>query len=156
MHRYELARLFAADGKPLVLVARLDERLDVVAAELHEAVHRRVHAAGLTVDVLVNNAGQGVWGAEVSKAHGQSPLADPATVARDGHDALMSGRSSIVSGLATRVSAVIADLIPHTMNAKIARSIDEALEQPEGPMRDESQHEPSRREHEALARRGER
>lgn len=80
---YELARLFAAEGKGVVLVARLEDRLAEVADELRglagadvrtiavdlfapdgaDEVHRRVRDAGIVVDVLVNNAGQGEYGA---------------------------------------------------------------------------------------------
>jgi short-subunit dehydrogenase len=78
----ELARLFAADGNPLVLVARGTSGLAQAAAELRQA-HRaevttipadlsvpaeiyrladRVGSAGIHVGVLVNNAGFGAGG----------------------------------------------------------------------------------------------
>lgn len=38
-------------------------------------------------------------GAVHTRVYGESPLSNPADVARDGHDALMAGNSSIVSGL---------------------------------------------------------
>lgn len=80
---YELAKLLAADGYDLVLIARNKEMLDRVKAELLEtntAIH--IHVAefdlfepsapqkiynytaekGIRIDVLVNNAGQGEWG----------------------------------------------------------------------------------------------
>ncbi|HLN57107.1 MAG TPA: SDR family oxidoreductase, partial [Thermoanaerobaculia bacterium] len=78
----ELARLIAADGYDLVLVARRQERLEELARELSVAhgVSARVIAADLAdpdspkriveeleaeriaVDVLVNNAGFGIYG----------------------------------------------------------------------------------------------
>lgn len=79
----ELAKLFAADGHDLILVARRVEALERLAAELRAAHGVAVHvwsadlgsprapqelqaraaAAGLAVDVLVNNAGFGALGA---------------------------------------------------------------------------------------------
>jgi uncharacterized protein len=78
----ELARLFAADGHDLVLVARDEAKLrrvgeelarehgvrfHVVAADLAdpaapEAVFRAVREAGVEVEALVNNAGFGLYG----------------------------------------------------------------------------------------------
>jgi short-subunit dehydrogenase len=78
----ELARLLAADGHDLILVARRLDVLELLAAELRAAhgvaVHvwsadlaspqapqdlqARASAAGLSVDVLVNNAGFGALG----------------------------------------------------------------------------------------------
>jgi hypothetical protein len=79
----ELARLFAADGADLVLVARRAERLEALAKELEGRHPIRVHVLprdlaapgaatdlaealrnrNLEVDVLVNNAGFGLMGA---------------------------------------------------------------------------------------------
>lgn len=80
---YELAKLFAKDGYSLVLVARNEENLEIVAGEFErfnpeihvhtivanlfephaaEAVYNAVIESGIQVDVLVNNAGQGEWG----------------------------------------------------------------------------------------------
>lgn len=78
----ELARLFAADGSRLILTARSEDRLAAIASELQSAHSVEVHvlpedlsdpaaprrlfdaieAAGLSVDVLVNNAGFGALG----------------------------------------------------------------------------------------------
>jgi uncharacterized protein len=78
----ELARLFAAGGYDLVLVARSAGRLEEVAGELRsrhgvtarvlakdlarpespEEVFRELEAAGVAVDVLVNNAGFATFG----------------------------------------------------------------------------------------------
>lgn len=78
----ELARVFASEGRDLILVARLRDRLDevreelavrygvdvqIIAADLFEPdapqfVYDTVQAQGWPVDVLVNNAGQGEHG----------------------------------------------------------------------------------------------
>lgn len=79
----ELAKLFAQDGYNLVLVARSDEKLDrlaevfknnyqtqeitVIGKDLAQEdaaqdVYNQVKAQGITVDVLVNDAGVGLYG----------------------------------------------------------------------------------------------
>lgn len=78
----ELARLFAADGHDLVLVARSKEKLERLAAELGEKHDVKAHVAardlaqpnvpqgifdelnheGVTIDALINNAGFGSYG----------------------------------------------------------------------------------------------
>ena len=79
---YELAKLFARDGNNLVLVARSEDKLAQLAAELEKAykiratviaadlaqangpedVFSTTQKAGIDVDVLVNNAGFGQFG----------------------------------------------------------------------------------------------
>ncbi|WP_285009723.1 SDR family NAD(P)-dependent oxidoreductase [Pedobacter faecalis] len=78
---YELAKLFAADGYNLVIVSRDQQELDrkaeefraqgvqvhAIAADLFNrdesfAVHEKVKSMGIHIDVLVNDAGQGVYG----------------------------------------------------------------------------------------------
>jgi hypothetical protein len=78
---YELAKLFAQDGYNLILVARTEEDLQQCSTELSrngikvitiardlmepgaaEELYEEVSARGLTVNVLVNDAGQGQYG----------------------------------------------------------------------------------------------
>jgi short-subunit dehydrogenase len=79
---YELAKCFANDGYSLILVARTGEALQSVSAELKQQynidvntiekdlmtpgaakeIYQQVQSMGLTVDILVNDAGQGYWG----------------------------------------------------------------------------------------------
>jgi short-subunit dehydrogenase len=79
---HELAKIFAEEGYDLVLVSRSREELETVGnnlAQLHgvratvvpadlsepsaaEEVYNEVKAKGIQIDVLVNDAGQGVYG----------------------------------------------------------------------------------------------
>jgi short-subunit dehydrogenase len=79
---YELSRVFAENGYPLLLVARNREKLQALAQELQAAHHVAVstcvadlavsdgarqvvdaaHQLGRPVEILVNNAGFGVYG----------------------------------------------------------------------------------------------
>lgn len=79
---HELAKLFAQDGYNLVCVARPSDKLEQTTAELSaqygvqataiakdlavdgaaEEIYNEVKALGITIDVLVNNAGQGTYG----------------------------------------------------------------------------------------------
>jgi short-subunit dehydrogenase len=79
---YELAKLFARDGKKLVIVARNKEKLEKAKTEIEnmyqvgvttlskdlsnssspQEIYDELKQAGIEVDVLVNNAGYGVLG----------------------------------------------------------------------------------------------
>jgi len=78
----EFARQYAAQGRPLVLVARRLEKLQALARDLHERysvdviveqvdlsaitavveLHKRLRERGITIGVLINNAGYGWQG----------------------------------------------------------------------------------------------
>jgi short-subunit dehydrogenase len=92
----ELARLFAADGHGVVLVARRKERLEELARELETrgvkawpiasdlarpdavgALVAELGARGLTIDYLVNNAGVGTTGTFVeADAAGEAAMVE--------------------------------------------------------------------------------
>jgi short-subunit dehydrogenase len=79
---YELSQFFARDGNNLVLVARREKKLDGIARDIRkkysvqvkiiakdlsvpqspDEIYTELKQAGLTVDVLVNNAGFGNYG----------------------------------------------------------------------------------------------
>ncbi|QJD96774.1 SDR family oxidoreductase [Mucilaginibacter robiniae] len=79
---YELAKVFARDGYSLVIVSRSDERLEEVAREFEQMfnievktiakdlfkpgaakeVHEQTAQWGITINALVNNAGQAEFG----------------------------------------------------------------------------------------------
>jgi len=78
----EFARQYAAQGRPLVLVARRIEKLQMLATELRERhrvdvivepvdlsnvaaviqLHQRLRERGIAIDILINNAGHGLQG----------------------------------------------------------------------------------------------
>jgi uncharacterized protein len=78
----EFARQYAAQGRPLVLVARRVEKLQTLATELRERyrvdvvvepvdlsnvaaviqLHQRLRDRGMAIDILINNAGHGLQG----------------------------------------------------------------------------------------------
>jgi uncharacterized protein len=78
----EFARQYAAQGRPLVLVARRIEKLQTLATELRERyrvdviveqvdlsaitavvdLHKRLRERGIAIDILINNAGSGLQG----------------------------------------------------------------------------------------------
>lgn len=78
----EFARQYAEQGKSLILVARRLDKLEALSAQLHERfgieviveqvdlssipaiieLHERLTRRGITIDVLINNAGHGLQG----------------------------------------------------------------------------------------------
>jgi short-subunit dehydrogenase len=114
---HDFATLLAADGHDLVLVARRRDRLDALAAALAERHHIRafplaldladagapervraeIERRGLTIDVLVNNAGVGRTG-----AFAQSPPATELGMVQLNVTALVHLTSLLLPGMIAR------------------------------------------------------
>lgn len=60
-------------------------------------------------------------GAEHTKAANSSSIAEPAEVAQDGYDALMSGESKVISGFMNKVQTTLSNVMPDEMVAKNMR-----------------------------------
>jgi len=67
-------------------------------------------------------------GAENMRAVQEGSLASPKDVARDGYDAMMSGQSSIVSGLMNKIKDQVGDLLPDALRAKQAKKEHEPVD----------------------------
>jgi len=88
-----------------------------------EALINELKDTGITVTALQPGATNTDFfnkaGAQESKiVEDKSKLADPAKVARDGYDALMSGDDKVVSGLKNKTQIAMANVVPDTMLAK--------------------------------------
>jgi short-subunit dehydrogenase len=57
-------------------------------------------------------------GAQNSRIVQESKLSDPASVARDGYNALMKGDDKVVSGLKNKVQSLMSNIMPDTMLAE--------------------------------------
>ena len=77
----------------------------------------------------------------------EKKLHDPATVAKNGYEALMKGENKIVSGSTAKMHVFLSDLLGEEMAAGNARKQNEPSDK-EG--RTTITHEPSRREREAI------
>jgi len=88
-----------------------------------EALINELKDTGITVTALQPGATDTDFfnkaGAQESKiVEDKSKLADPAKVARDGYDALMSGDDKVVSGFKNKTQIAMANVVPDTMLAK--------------------------------------
>lgn len=268
---YELAKLLAQDGYNLVIVARSVERLHEVATEFEQQgvtvlpldkdltnslaaqqVYDELVAAGIEIDILVNNAAQGQKGnfSDVSlerhleliqlnitslvsltklfvdrmkvrgsgkilnlasvvsktpapefsiyaaskafvlsfsealakeltntnitvtallpgrtdtdffykadmtetKEYQDHSLADPAKVARDGYDALMSGDNRVISGAQNKAMVGMMNTMPDASNAENMQKNMQPSEKPEDERRHRSDHAASQRERDAISK----
>jgi hypothetical protein len=66
-----------------------------------------------------------------SKAIKDKELADPAEVAQDGFDALMSGKDMVISGLKNKMQMAMSNVIPDDMLAAQMKKQQEPADKPE-------------------------
>lgn len=86
-----------------------------------EALVNELKDTGVTVTVLQPGASDTDFfhkaGAETTKEYQESSLSDPADVARDGYESLMSGESRIISGAKNKMMAAMSNTMPDSLNA---------------------------------------
>lgn len=87
-----------------------------------EALFNELKDTNVTVTVLQPGATETDFfnkaGAENAKIVQEGKLGDPAKVARDGFEALMKGRDSVVSGIKNKVMSTLAHVIPDKASAE--------------------------------------
>jgi short-subunit dehydrogenase len=146
----DLAECFAMDGYDLILAARSEAALREVAARLSTAYAVKAHvftvdlaergsggrlaeaikAAGLEVDVLVNNAGFGKAGAFAERAgtgatrFGQTAaVMDSMPVAQAGYAGFRKNQRVVITGKGNHRTAKMVPFLPRSMVLKMVRNI---------------------------------
>lgn len=98
-----------------------------------EALRNELKDTNVTVTALMPGATNTDFfnkaGAEGTRAHKQAQSTDAATVARDGYDALMSGKDKIISGAMNKAQVAMAHVMPDQM---VAASVRKLMERPNG------------------------
>ena len=86
-----------------------------------EAVRSEVTDQGIVVTALLPGATDTDFfnkaGMQDSKMVQENKLSDPAQVARDGYDALMAGKDSVVSGFKNKMMTAMSNLMPDSADA---------------------------------------
>ena len=93
-----------------------------------EALRNELQDTGITVTALLPGATDTNFfraaGAEGTRAHKMAQATgDPAKVAQDGYDALMSGKDKVVSGLMNKAQIAMGHFMPDQMNASSMRKL---------------------------------
>jgi short-subunit dehydrogenase len=88
-----------------------------------EAVREEVKDKGIVITALLPGVTDTDFfrkaGMQSSKiAQDKSKMADPAEVAKDGYDALMSGKDMVISGLKNKIDVALNNITPDQSNAK--------------------------------------
>jgi uncharacterized protein len=85
-------------------------------------------------------------GMEETTVYKEEDLADPAKVAKDGYDALMSGKSSVISGLKNKMTGTMSDLLPDPVSASMNRKYNEKSDVPANEGKVDPDHKKSKEE----------
>jgi hypothetical protein len=100
-----------------------------------EAVRSEVADTGVTLTSLLPGATETDFFNKAdmlnSKAIKDKELADPAEVAKDGFDALMSGKDMVISGLKNKMQMAMSNVIPDDMLAAQMKKQQEPADKPE-------------------------
>lgn len=96
-----------------------------------EALRNELKDTNVTVTALMPGATNTDFfhkaGAEGTRAHKQAQSTDAASVARDGYEALMSGKDKVVSGVMNKAQVAMAHVMPDQM---VAASVRKLMERP--------------------------
>lgn len=119
-----------------------------------EAIAQELEETGITVTALLPGRTDTdfFFKAEMtdSKEYQDHQLADPAAVAKDGYDALMSGKSRVISGLQNKAMVGMMNTTPDASNAEKMQKNMQPTEKPVDQRRDRPTHAASEKERQAL------
>ncbi|WP_162053864.1 SDR family NAD(P)-dependent oxidoreductase [Pontibacter pamirensis] len=96
-----------------------------------EALSNELQHTNITVTALCPGASNTMFFRRAGAAHTKAangPLSEPAEVARDGYEALMSGETKIVSGMMNKVQATASNMVPDSTSAAAMRKMMEEAE----------------------------
>lgn len=98
-----------------------------------EAIRSEVKDKGITVTSLLPGATDTDFFNKAdmleSKVVQEEKMADPADVAKDGFDALMSGKDMVISGLKNKIQVAMGNIIPDSMVADKTKKQQEPVDQ---------------------------
>ena len=113
-----------------------------------EGLIQEVEGTGVTVTALLPGAADTDFfhkaGAQDTQTYREQELQDPAKVAQDGYDALMSGESKVISGLKNKIQGAMSTVTPDGMLTSMMEKQMSPSENPDG--RDRITHKPSQAE----------
>src|SRR5438128_2541703 len=122
----EYAKLFAADGHDVVLVARRRDRLEALVNSFTEALSYELRGTGVTATVSC----PGATATEFSTVAGNDRsrlfrmgAASPAIVARQGYRAMMAGKPIVVHGMKNKFGVQLLRVSPRSAVRAVTASL---------------------------------